>query len=132
MTHYGMVNNNASEATTVLTVQGPDGNSEDIIFVIDTGDTGDLSLPHEIIERLGLPMIHEEEPAMAILADGTTRPLNLFYANVLWHGQWREVEVANFGPDPLIGMGLLQGSNLNVDAIPGGRVTITELSDTFC
>ena len=36
------------------------------------------------------------------------------------------------GSDPLIGMGLLRGSNLSVDAIPGGLVTITELSDTFC
>ena len=55
MTHYGTVNVNASEATVALTVQGPDRDSEGIIFVIDTGDTGDLSLQHEIIARLNLP-----------------------------------------------------------------------------
>lgn len=86
MTHYGIVNVNASEATVALTVQGPDGGAEDIIFVIDTGDTGDLSLPHEIIARLNLPVIQEEEPAVAILADGTIRPLSLYYAHVWWHG----------------------------------------------
>lgn len=132
MTHYGTVNVNASEATVALTVQGPDGDSEDIIFVIDTGDTGDLSLPHEIIARLNLPMIQEEEPVVAILADGTARPLSLYYAHVLWHGQLREVEVVDISPDPLIGMGLLRGSNLSVDAIPAGLVTITELPTISC
>ena len=33
MTHYGTVNVNASEATVALTVQGPDGDSEDITLI---------------------------------------------------------------------------------------------------
>ena len=72
-------------------------------------------------------MIQEEEPTIATLADGTAIPLSLYYAHVVWHGQWHEVEVVDIGPDPRIGMGLLQGSNLSVDAAPGGLVTITEL-----
>lgn len=132
MTHYGTVNGDASEATVALTVRGASGNSEDIICVIDTGDTGDLSLPHEVIARLNLPVIEEEQPVTATLADGTTQQISLYYARVLWHGRLRDVEVIDLGPDPLVGMGLLRGSNLSVDAISGGLVTITELSTISC
>ena len=31
------------------------------------------------------------------------------------------------GAEPLVGMELLRGSNLSVDAVSGGSVTITEL-----
>lgn len=40
--------------------------------------------------------------------------------------------MVDINPDPLIGMGLIQGSNLSVDAIPVGLVTITELSTISC
>ncbi len=49
-------------------------------------------------------------------------------ASIFWHGRLREVDVVSLETDNLIGMGLLQGSNVNIDAIPGGSVTITELS----
>ena len=128
MAHYGQVNGNATEATIALTVHSNDGNNEEIIFVIDTGDTGDLSLPQEIIDRLNLEQIVEEEPVLATMADGVTQLVSIYAAQTLWHGQMHEVEVVNLGPDPLIGMGLLRGCNINVDAVPGGLVTITELS----
>ncbi len=127
MAQYGLVNGDATEATVALTVQGGNGKSEDIIFVVDTGDTGDLSLPHDIIARLNLPKIAEEEPLVVTLADGTTRQLNVYYAHVAWHGRLHEVEVVELGVDPLVGMGLLRGSNLSADTVPGGLVTITEL-----
>ena len=57
MTHYGMVNNNASEATTVLTVQGPDGNSEDIILGIDTGDKNHDHTRQNVFRGAGTPRL---------------------------------------------------------------------------
>ena len=37
------------------------------------------------------------------------------------------VEVISVDVNPLVGMRLLAGSNLSIDAEPGGAVTITEL-----
>ena len=59
-------------------------------------------------------------------------PYSVYVAHVLWHDRLKESEVVAFGTVPLVGMGLCQGSNLSVDAIPGGRVTVTELSGIFC
>ena len=51
-----------------------------------------------------------------------------YAAYVLWHGQRRQIKVLNMEGDPLIGMELLRGSNISSDALPGGGVTITELT----
>ena len=131
MTHYGSVNDDGEECRVRLTVQGSDGHTERISFIIDTGATGSMVLPPEIVDRLSLsPSI--DEYVRVTQADGSSDRHGLYVAHVMWHGRLEQVEVVAFGSAPLIGMGLLQGSNLNVDAIPGGLVTITELSDTFC
>ena len=131
MTHYGSVNGDGDEASVRLTVQNGNGGTERIAFVIDTGATGSMVLPQEIIDRLNLTLA-EAEYIRVTQADGTTDRYSLYTTHVLWHDRLKESEVVAFGAVPLIGMTLLQGSNLSVDAIPGGLVTVTELSDTFC
>ena len=122
--HYGNVNA-AVEAKVTLNVQGENGIAEQVAFVIDTGFTDEISLPQAVISRLGLPLSGSADEF--ILADGTVGNYSIYAAHVVWHGQMREVEVVNLEGDPLVGMELLLGSNLNVDAMPGGAVTITEL-----
>ena len=135
MTHYGTVSaiGDTLEAAVALTVLGYGGVSERVTFLIDTGATGEITLPQTTIARLNLPLVAYGSPdASVVLADGTVGAARVHTARVLWHDRLRDVEVVNLGSDPLIGMGILQGSNLSVDAIPGGLVIITELSDTFC
>ena len=125
--HYGSVND-AVEANVTLNVQGENGLAEQVAFVIDTGFTDEISLPQVVISRLGLPLSGYADEF--VLADGTIGNYNIYAAHVVWHGQLREVEVVNLEGDPLVGMELLLGSNLNFDAVPGGSVTISELPPT--
>ena len=60
MTHYGSVNGDGDEASVRLTVQNGNGGTERIAFVIDTGATGSMVLPQEIIDRLNLTLAEAE------------------------------------------------------------------------
>ena len=125
---YGIVND-AMEATVILNVMADNDENIPITFVIDTGATGDVSLPQSVIDFLDLPLAEDADNIVITLADGTTGPGRLYLARVLWHNRIRHIEVVNLEGAPLMGMALLYGSNLNVDAVPGGQVTITELPD---
>ena len=125
---YGIVNDDV-EANIVLNVLDDNGESIPIDCIIDTGATGEMTLPPSVIRELNLPLAEDPDNIGVTLADGSSSPGRLYLARVLWHGSIREVEVVNIGTEPLVGMGLLYGSNINIDAVPGGRVTITELRD---
>ena len=125
---YGIVNSDV-EAQMVLNVLDHNDEIIPIACVIDTGATGEMTLPQYIIDRLNLPLAEDPDNIGVILADGSSSSGTLYMARVQWHDRIREVEVVNVGTDPLIGMGLLCGNNINIDAVPGGLVTITELAD---
>ena len=129
--HYGTINilrGDLLEARVPLTVQSDSGASELIEFVVDTGFTDDLALPLDIINRLNLRPL--EGDVTLTLADGSVANFGWYSAYVLWHGQRREIKALNMEGDPLIGMALLRGSNVSIDALPAGAVTITELTPT--
>lgn len=48
-------------------------------------------------------------------------------ATVDWNGQSRRVEVEAAEAQPLLGMALLQGSELRIQVVPGGSVSIAVL-----
>ncbi len=136
MTHYGRVNavDDALEAVVTLSVQGENGAMEDVNFIIDSGYTGEMTLPQEIVSRLNLGAAEYDDYEAAptvMLADGAILMVEVYVTSVWWHDRLRSVEVDSIGSTPLIGMGLIRGSNLSVDAIPGGLVTITDLSGIF-
>ena len=93
--------------------------------VIDTGFTGYLMLPSDLIDRLNLPLIGKRD---VILADGTNVSLNLYRVKVIWHSVERVVYVLRADTESLVGMSLLHGSRLTLDVVPDGDVTITRLS----
>ena len=97
---------------------------EKIEAVIDTGFTGYLMLPRDLINHLNLPLIGRRD---VILADGTNVPLNLYRVKVVWHGVERTVHVLQADAESLVGMSLLRGSRLTLDVVPDGDVTITPL-----
>ena len=131
--HYGTVDyaygEDILEATVTLTLMGNNGATEDVVFVMDTGLTEEMALSQEIIGRLGLSSDHDAGDIELTLADGSTAAFNVYTADVLWHERVRRIAAVDTEDISLIGMELLRGSNINVDAVPGGQVTITELSD---
>jgi len=125
----GRVTDDGREAAITLRLFAPgpteDGRSADIRAVIDSGFTDWLFVPTAVAEQLDLPLRGSVE---AELADGRVERLPVHRARVSWHGRTRSVKayVAPAG-EALIGMSLLRGSRLTVDAVPGGDVRIEEL-----
>jgi clan AA aspartic protease len=119
----GMVNAHR-EATISLSVQDANGQGHDIDVVIDTGFTGCLTLPTTLIAALGLSW---RGYASAVLGDGSLQQFDVYAATVIWDGQARVVEVDAAETDPLVGMELLYGYEVRIQAIDGGTVTIEAL-----
>jgi clan AA aspartic protease len=112
------------QATIRLTVRGPTGQEQEIEAVIDTGFDGTLSLPPADITALGLPW---RRRGRALLADGTESLFDIYEATVVWDGTPRRVAVDAADIDPLVGMRLLDGYELTIQAVVGGQVTIKAL-----
>jgi clan AA aspartic protease len=93
--------------------------------VIDTGFNGFLCLPSAIVTALELPWNASD---IVTLGDGSETLFDLYAASVIWDGQYREIDIAESETEPLIGMALLYGYRLQIDAIEGGIVRIEALS----
>lgn len=63
----------------------------------------------------------------AALADGSITRLDVYGATVLWDGVEREVRVIATGVEPLLGMSLLNGFEVCLQAVDGGIITIESL-----
>ncbi len=88
---------------------------------VDTGFTGDLTLPSVVISRLRLPWHGFDRN---ILADGSIRTVDVFEAEVEWNGRFRPILIDEGGPVPLLGMRLLEGHELRIHVRDGGKVAI--------
>ena len=99
--------------------------TEKVEAIIDTGFTGELILPGDLIDRLGLPRIGE---LPITLGDGNEIDVGLYLGIVLWQGENRIVQVLRTSGKPLIGMSLLYGNRLTLDVVTDGEVTIETLS----
>jgi len=102
----------AGRALLRLTVRGPLGSTA-VEAVVDTGSTGALTLPPEVIARLGLPYFG---PALARLADGRVTHTRTYVAEVEWVGGPRSCIADAAGLDvALVGTTLLDGRVLTID-----------------
>jgi clan AA aspartic protease len=119
----GVVNRRC-EATLPLFVGNASGQKQVIDAVIDTGFNGFLTLPSSIITALNLAWNASD---IVTLGDGSETLFDLYAVTILWDGQYREVDVAESETEPLIGMSLLYGYGLRIDAIEGGIVRIETL-----
>ena len=116
----GAVNANL-EAVVTLPLQDSSGQTREVEAVVDTGFNGYLTLPPMLMEDLELPVVGDGE---AVLADGSQAAFDVYGVTVIWDGQPMYVETGAVGVDPLVGMALLEGHNLNIDIEDGGRVLI--------
>jgi clan AA aspartic protease len=112
------------EATFSLVVGNLDGKRQFINTVIDTGFDGFLSLPSDMITRLGLPWTISNP---ATLGDGSEVLFDFYTGTVIWDGQYRTIDIAESETEPLLGMAMLYGYRLQVDNVEGGIVKIEAL-----
>ena len=90
--------------------------------ILDTGFTGCLVLPEAVIANLGLA---KRGVVILTLGNGEEHPFDYYLGWVSWRGERREVEVLQSIGQPLLGMELLEGAQVTVDARDGGAVTVT-------
>ena len=102
-------------------MQGPTAQAREINAVVDTGYNGYLVLPPELATELELPYAYR---GWAVMANAEEVHFDIHNTTVLWDGQPIYVEADMIGDTPLVGMGLLEGHNLNIDVDIGGRVLI--------
>ena len=117
---FGVVNNNC-EAIIKVAVGRIGTPKITVDAVIDTGFTSFLSLPLSIIIDLGLTWHYRDT---GTLGDGSEVVFDLYKASVIWDGQNRMIDVVASDAEPLVGMGLLYGFKLQIEAIEGGHITI--------
>ena len=87
--------------------------SRELELWIDTAFDGDIALPRDLIQALGLVPAAR---VLAILADGSEAELVTFTAEINWFGERRRVEiVAKNGKTPLLGVALMLGHKLTID-----------------
>jgi clan AA aspartic protease len=95
-----------------------------IEFVIDTGFTGDLSLPPAAVTLMGLPFLYE---LPANLANNSWVDIQLHEAVIIWNGEEKVVNVLATGKRPLLGTALLDGYELSIQFTEDGLITIEQL-----
>lgn len=109
------------EAVVRLPVRSPRGREQAVEAVIDTGFNGYLTLPPDVITSLGLPF---RRNGRAVLGDGSAVTFDIHEAVILWDGLLRRISVDAADTEPLLGMRLLYGHDLNVRVIEGGSAVI--------
>ena len=113
--------NAALEALVTLTVQGPTEQNREIEAVVDTGFSGFLTLPTDLVGELGLLYQYR---GRAILADGSEAFFHVYDVNVLWDNRLMRIETHAADTTPLVGMRLLDHHDLSIQVMDGGRVVI--------
>ena len=112
------------KARLIVDLIAASGTSHPVEFEIDTGFTGSITLPRNLIRLLGLT---RQGTSLATLADGQVVEFNIYIARAAWHGQQRDMVVFESESEPLIGMTMLKRSRLTLEAEEGGEVTIEEM-----
>jgi clan AA aspartic protease len=115
------------EPLVPLIVIPPNGDPVEIIATVDTGSTGELTLPPSAIRDLALKLLRSDN---AILADGSKVSAEVYEALVLWLDEVRAIAVYEMDGTPLLGMKLMRGCRLAMDIIPDGQFTITQIQAT--
>ena len=92
--------------------------------VVDTGFSGFLTLPQTVLDRFHATPLTR---VIVTLADGSKTAADLFELTVLWDGQPRTIEVDAAETEPLIGMALLAGHDLQMRVVPDGEVLISAI-----
>jgi clan AA aspartic protease len=114
--------NDQREAVVSLRLIGASGSELETQFVIDTGFSGMLTLPLDVIKSLGLVAVSE---GVAVLADGVSNKVVYYTVDIDLGGESHSG--MDIGEECYLGMQLLEGHELKIAVRPGGDVEITPL-----
>jgi clan AA aspartic protease len=92
-------------------------------MAVDRGYVGTPTLPTATIQQFSLPFLRN---IAATLADGSSISVDVHLATIRWHKAIKDVEVICLEDRPLIGMLLLDGSEMNVHFKNGGRMELLD------
>ena len=112
------------EARVNIDIAGSNREFRSIEVVVDTGFTGFLTLPESVIDEINLDTFGQRP---AILANGELRMFDIYGAVIRWQGQERVAIVHESDGKSLLGMALLTGNRIIVDAREAGDVSIESL-----
>ena len=120
------------EAVAPVPVLNRNGQFQTVEFVVDTGFDGFLALPAELIQRLGLEPYSSSEVTFSssevTFANGQRELCNTWHCRIRWHDQPRDIVIFESRGEVLLGMALLEGSQITIQARVDGAVVIEELS----
>ena len=119
----GRVNHDL-EVVLPVELCGSAGDTRLVGATIDTGSNGYLTLSRALISELGLS---SHGPVEAVLGNGSCVTLQRYLGAVIWHGTQRTTVILEAEGEPLLGMALLRGSRVTIDAQPGGTVNVEAL-----
>ncbi len=115
----------ARHAVVRVRIGGRVGRAVEIEALVDTGFNGELTLPLATIEA---PELEWLRSGRALLADGSDVRFDSYEATIDWDGAMRPITVDTADTEPLVGMALLDGYEVTIQAVVGGTVTITALA----
>ena len=116
--------NPSTEAVIPVTTRDAVGQALTLDAVIDTGFTGYMTLPTAAIVALQLPFLGSQ---VFSLGNNAQASFDLYKATVSWDGHDRDVKILASEAHPLVGMSLLRGFRILIDAVDGGEVRIEPL-----
>ena len=98
---------------------------ETVAFEVDTGFSGSLMLPPDLVAALELP---QAEEIRIRLADGSFNRCLVLSGGCPLGRCCSPGRVAASGSQPLLGMSIAVGYNISINMVDGGRVALTRLS----
>lgn len=119
----GSVDAGALEASLLLQIRGRAGTHLEVRVTLDTGFTGGLCLPPDLVKRLSLRLVGR---GVAVLADGSAVETSVYRAAVIWHGRDRTTRALATEGGALVGMSLLRSSEVKIEVAPGGEVIVEQ------
>jgi clan AA aspartic protease len=113
------------EAIIPLSIRRADGKVFTQEAIVDTGFNGWLSLPPDLIAELNLKW---KRRGRAILGDGSECVFNVYEAVVVWDDTLLTIPVDEADAEPLVGMSMMEGYELNMQVFEDGRVELRKIN----
>lgn len=116
--------NELLEAVIDVDIEETSGRKHRVKAIIDTGFSGSMTLPPDLIESLRLPW---RTRGSAVLANGKIDQFDIYAATVLWEGVRRKILVEAANTEPLVGMSLLRDHALEIHIKKDGLIALSSL-----
>lgn len=107
-----------------IALLGRNGRRQTVEAVIDTGFDGYLTLPYRVVALLEFPWVRSQS---VILGDGNPQLCDVYDGEIARNNQLRSIEIEAANTQPLIGMALMRGYDLNIEVFEGGAVSLQPL-----